>query len=317
MVVLKKLVTLIPTVLLVTFLTYVLADLLPGDAATALAGPDPSAESIAAIREELNLNDPLLVRYVKWLGDLVQGDFGRSYITNERVIDAIGERLPVTIQLGVMAMLFALVLSVPLGVISAYKANTAVDKTITTFSFGLLAIPNFVLALLLMYVFAVKLRLVPAVGWARISEDVGENFKRSLLPALSLSIGQLAVYTRLLRTDMIATLQEDFVAMAKAKGLPTWRILVTHALRPSSFSLLTIIGLQVGALLGGAVIIEQFFALPGIGTLLFERINQRDLLVVQGVVLFLGLATVLANFAVDLVYSVLDPRIRRGSTRTA
>ncbi|HVM09517.1 MAG TPA: ABC transporter permease [Acidimicrobiales bacterium] len=314
---LRKLLTLVPTVLLVSFLTYVLVDLLPGDAATLLAGNDPRQETIDAIREELNLNDPLPVRYVKWLGDVATGDFGRSFRTNQPVLEAIGERLPITLQIGLMALLFAIILSIPLGVISAYRANTAIDKTITTVSFGLLAIPNFVMALVLLYVFAVRFRIFPAVGWTRITEDLGENIKRSILPALSLSIGQLAVYTRLLRTDMIATLQEDFVSMAKAKGLPTWRILFTHALRPSSFSLLTIVGLQVGGLIGGAVIVEQFFALPGIGRMLFEAISQRDLVLVQGVVLFIGLTTVLANFAVDLVYSVLDPRIRRGSTRAA
>jgi peptide/nickel transport system permease protein len=317
LVLLRKLLTLVPTVLLVSFLTYVLVDLLPGDAATLLAGNDPRQETIDAIREELNLNDPLPVRYVKWLGDVATGDFGRSFRTNQPVLEAIGERLPITLQIGLMALLFAIILSIPLGVISAYRANTAIDKTITTVSFGLLAIPNFVMALVLLYVFAVRFRIFPAVGWTRITEDLGENIKRSILPALSLSIGQLAVYTRLLRTDMIATLQEDFVSMAKAKGLPTWRILFTHALRPSSFSLLTIVGLQVGGLIGGAVIVEQFFALPGIGRMLFEAISQRDLVLVQGVVLFIGLTTVLANFAVDLVYSVLDPRIRRGSTRAA
>lgn len=315
--VLRKLLTLLPTVLLVSFLTYLLVDLLPGDAATLLAPPDAPAESIEAIREDLNLNDPLPVRYVKWLGDIGTGDFGRSYRTNQPVLEAIGERLPITLQIGLMALVFSIILAIPLGVLSAYRANTAIDKTITTVSFGLLAIPNFVMALLLLYLFAIQLRVLPSVGWVRITTDLGENLKRSILPALSLSIGQLAVYTRLLRTDMIATLQEDYVSMAKAKGLPTWRILITHALRPSSFSLLTIIGLQVGGLIGGAVIVEQFFALPGIGRLLFESIGNRDLVIVQGVVLFIGLTTVLANFAVDLVYSVLDPRIRRGSTRAA
>ena len=316
--VLRKLLALLPTVLLVSFLTYVLIDLLPGDAATLMAPPDAPAETIEAIREDLNLDDPLLVRYVKWLGDVLQGDFGRSYRTNQPVLEAITERLPVTLQIGLMALVFALVLAIPLGVISAYKANTAIDKSITTVSFGLLAIPNFVMALMLVFLFAIPPRdFLPSVGWVKLSEDVAANLQRAILPALALSIGQLAVYTRLLRTDMIATLQEDFVSMARAKGLPTWRILMTHALRPSSFSLLTIVGLQVGALIGGTVIVEQFFALPGIGRLLFESIGNRDLVVVQGLVLFIGLTTVFANFAVDLIYSVLDPRIRRGATSAA
>ena len=316
-VLLRKLLTLVPTVLLVSFLTYVLIDLLPGDAATLLAGNDPRQETIQAIRDDLNLEDPLMVRYFKWLGGVVQGDFGRSYYSNQPVLEAITERVPVTLEIGAIAMAFGLLLSIPLGVISAYKANGPIDRGITTVSFGVLAIPNFVMALLLVYLFAVQLRLLPVVGWTKFSDDVGRNIKSVILPALSLSIGQLAVYTRLLRTDMIATLQEDYVSMAKAKGLPTWRILTRHALRPSSFSLLTIAGLQVGALIGGSVIVENFFALPGVGRLLLQSIGNRDLLTVQGVVLMIGLSTVLANFVVDLAYSVLDPRIRRGDARAA
>jgi len=230
------------------------------------------------------------------------------------VLQAIGERLPVTLEIGLVALFMSVLLAVPLGVYSAYRANGPIDRGITTASFGLLAIPSFMTALLLLYFFAVYLGWFPATGWTRLTDNPYQNLRSVVLPATSLGIGQLAVYTRLLRSDMIATLQEDFVSMARAKGLPTWRILFRHALRPSSFSLLTIIGLQVGGLIGGAVIVEQFFALPGVGRLLFDSISQRDLVMVQGVVLFLALATVFANFSVDLLYSVLDPRIRRGSS---
>jgi peptide/nickel transport system permease protein len=312
---LRKLVTLVPTVLLVSLLTFLLTSLLPGDPALqVLGGAEPSAEAIAAVRADLGLDKPLPVRYLSYLGDVAKGDFGRSYRTRQPVLEAIGERLPVTLEIGLAALVVSILLAVPLGVYSAYRANGPVDRTITTASFGLLAIPSFMTALLLLYVFAVYLGLFPATGWTRLTEDLGKNLKSVVLPATSLGIGQLAVYTRLLRSDMIATLQEDFVSMARAKGLPTWRILFRHALRPSSFSLLTIVGLQVGNLIGGAVIVEQFFALPGIGRLLFDSITQRDLVMVQGVVLFLALSTVMANFTVDLLYSVLDPRIRRGAS---
>jgi peptide/nickel transport system permease protein len=311
---LRKLVTLVPTVFLVSVLTFLLTSLLPGDPALqVLGGAEPSAEAIAAVRADLGLDKPLPLRYVAYISDVAHGDFGRSYRTRQPVLEAIFERLPVTVEIGLFALVVATLLAIPLGVFSAYRANGAVDRTITTASFGLLAIPSFMTALILLYVFAVYLGLFPATGWTRITDDLGKNLKSVVLPATSLGIGQLAVYTRLLRSDMIATLQEDFVSMARAKGLPTWRILFQHALRPSSFSLLTIIGLQVGNLIGGAVIVEQFFALPGIGRLLFDSISQRDLIMVQGVVLFLALSTVFANFAVDLLYSVLDPRIRRGS----
>ena len=313
--ILRKLITLVPTILLVSALTFFLTSLLPGDPALqVLGGAEPSQEAIEAVRKDLGLDKPMPVRYVNYLGDIARGDFGRSYRTRQPVLEAIFERLPVTLEIGLVALLVSIIVAVPLGVLSAYKANGAVDRTITTASFGLLAIPSFMTALLMLYIFAVYLGLFPATGWTRITDDPVQNLRRVVLPATALGIGQLATYTRLLRSDMIATLQEDFVSMARAKGLPTWRILFRHALRPSSFSLLTIVGLQVGALIGGAVIVEQFFALPGVGRLLFESIAQRDLVMVQGVVLFLALATVFANFAVDLLYSVLDPRIRRGAS---
>lgn len=312
---LRKLVTLVPTVFLVSLLTFLLTSLLPGDPALqVLQGAEPTQEAIEAVRKDLGLDKPLPVRYLTYLGDMAQGDFGRSYRTRQPVLEAIGERLPVTFQIGLFALVASIVLAVPLGVFSAYRANGVVDRTITTASFGLLAIPSFMTALLLLYFFAVYLGLFPATGWTRITDDLGKNLKSVVLPATALGIGQLAVYTRLLRSDMIATLQEDYVSMARAKGLPTWRILFRHALRPSSFSLLTIVGLQVGNLIGGAVIVEQFFALPGVGRLLYDSITQRDLIMVQGVVLFLALSTVMANFAVDLLYTVLDPRIRRGAS---
>jgi peptide/nickel transport system permease protein len=312
---LRKLLTLVPTVILVSILTFGLTSLLPGDPALlVLQGSEPSAKAIAAVHHELGLDKPLWKQYITYVGKTLRGDFGRSFRTRQPVLQAIGERLPVTLEIGLVALATSVLLAIPLGVLSAYRANGAVDRTVTTASFGLLAIPSFMTALLLLYLFAVYLGWFPATGWTRLTDNVGQNIRGVILPAASLGIGQLAVYTRLLRSDMIATLQEDFVSMARAKGLPTWRILFRHALRPSSFSLLTIVGLQVGALIGGAVIVEQFFALPGVGRLLFDSITQRDLVMVQGVVLFLALATVFANFAVDLLYSVLDPRIRRGSS---
>jgi len=313
--ILRKLLTLVPTVILVSILTFFLTSLLPGDPALLVLGTSsPTTEAIAAVHKDLGLDKPLPIRYLHYVNKVLHGDFGRSYRTNQPVLQAIGERLPVTLEIGLVALLASVLLAVPLGVLSAYRANKPIDRTITTASFGALAIPSFMSALLLLYVFAVYLGLFPATGWTRLTDNFVGNLKSVVLPATALGIGQLAFYTRLLRSDMIATLQEDFVSMARAKGLPTWRILFRHALRPSSFSLLTIVGLQVGGLIGGAVIVEQFFALPGVGRLLFDSITQRDLVMVQGVVLFLSLATVFANFAVDLLYSVLDPRIRRGSS---
>ena len=314
----KKLLTLIPVLLVVSFLTYVMLDFLPGDPALQILGVGGATpEAIVAVREELRLDDPLPVRYLGWLGDAVQGDFGRSYQSRQEVSTAIKERLPVTLEIAIVAMIMSVMIAIPLGVLSAYRAGTRLDRGVTGATFGLLAVPNFMMALLLIYTLSVRYGLFPATGWTRLTADPVQNLKSVFMPALALAISSMAVLTRLLRTDMIATLQEDHVMLARSKGLSTWRILFRHALRPSSFSLLTVGGLQIGALLGGAVIVEQIFALPGMGRLLLDSIFQRDLLIVQGVVLLIAVIYVLVNATVDVLYTFLDPRIRHGASRNA
>lgn len=312
----KKLLTLVPVLLAVSLLTFLLLSLLPGDPALlVLGGQAGSAESIAAVRADLGLDLSLPQRYLSWLWAGLQGDLGTSYITRQEVTGAILERLPVTFELMALSLVMALVIAVPLGVFSAYLVGGRFDKFVTGATFGLLALPNFIFALILIGVFSVGLGILPATGWSPLSDGVLENLRSAFLPALALSVGNIAVFTRLLRTDMIATLQEDHVTLARSKGLPTSRILFRHALRPSSFSLLTVAGLQVGTLLSGTVIIESIFALPGVGRLLFDAINSRDLLMVQGIVLLLAVIFVLVNFVVDVLYTFLDPRIRSGATR--
>jgi peptide/nickel transport system permease protein len=309
-----KLLAVIPVLLAVSLLTFLLLNLLGGDIEyQILGGSSYTDEDVAAVRADLRLDDPLPVRYGAWLIDALTGDLGRSYITNQPVSDAITERLPVTLQLMVMSMVLSIVIAIPLGMATAYRAGGLLDRMVTGGTFGLMAVPNFMMAILLIYLFAVTLGWFPATGWTYLTRDLGDNLRAAFLPSLALATSNIAIFTRLLRTDMIATLQEEHVLMARAKGLPTWRILCRHALRPSSFSLLTVSGLTIGNLLGGAVIVEQLFALPGIGRLLFDAIFQRDLLVVQGVVLVIAAAFVLVNALVDVLYSVLDPRIREGS----
>lgn len=303
--------------LAVSFLTFMLTSLLPGDPAQQMLGEQATPEALEAVREDLGLNDPLPIRYVNWLGDALTGDFGQSYATGQPVREAILERVPVTLQLGLMAIGIALLLAIPLGVISAYRSGGAVDRTITGGTFAMLSVPNFMMAILLIYGFAVYFPIFPATGWTRFSTDPLGSLRGALLPAISLSAVNLAVFTRLLRSDMIATLQEDFVTMAEAKGLSTSRILLRHALRPSSFSLLTVVGIQLGAVIGGSVVVEQIFALPGVGRLLYASILGRDLMMVQGVVLVISVAYILVNFCVDLLYSFLDPRLRHGHARSS
>lgn len=314
---LRRLPALLLTLLAVAALTFLLSRLLPGDTARLILGPDASAEQVAALRGQMGLDQPLVVQFVEWLGGALTGDLGRSYITNQPVMEAILNRAPVSIQVGLMAILIALIIAVPLGMWTAYRAGRWFDKTVGVVSFGLLAVPNFIAAIALIFVFAIVFPVLPATGWVPFSEDLLGSLTTALLPALSLAIAELAVYVRLLRSDMITTLQEDFVTLARVKGVSPGRILFSHALRPSSFSLMTVVGVQLGALIGGAVVIETLFALPGVGRLLFDAVVQRDFIIVQGVALMVAASYVVINFIVDLLYSALDPRISHDAVRRA
>ena len=306
---------LVVTLVLVSIITFMLVVLLPGDPALQVLGDDFTEADYLAVRDDLGLDDPLPVRYADWLGGVFQGDLGTSYRTNQPVLEAITERIPVTFQIMVVGLAIALLVSIPMAMIAAYRANTKTDTVLSTASLAMLSIPNFMLALLLIFYLSVHLGWFPATGWIPLGQDPVASLRATLLPALALAGAEIGVYTRLLRNDMISTLQEDFITLARAKGASTPRVLFRHALRPSSLSLATVLGVQVGVALGGSVIVETIFALPGIGRLLVDAIFQRDLMVVQGVVLFIAVVYVAANFFVDLFYGVLDPRIRKGTAR--
>lgn len=313
--VLNRLVKLVVVVLIVSFLTFMLTKLLPGDLTNTLLGPEASGPAKAALQKELGLDQPILVQYWDYVSGVVtHGDLGTAYGTsNFPVKDLLFNRLPVTLELMLLAQLVSLLISVPLAMFSAYRANSIADRSITAGAFGLISLPSFAMSVFLVYVFSLQLDLFPAVGFKRLTgpEGIGANLRSVALPVAVLVSGVTAVYTRLLRSDMIATLQEDFILMARSKGLPTWHILLRHALRPSSFSLLTVFGINFGALIGGSIIVEYFFSLPGLGLLVVESFYKRDLLVVQGVVLVVAVAFVVVNFIVDALYAVLDPRVRR------
>lgn len=297
--------------LAVSILTFGLVSLLPGDPALQVLGSsNVSAEAVRQVREQMGLDEPIVQRYFHWLGAALHGDLGRSIRTHQPVRDVLLERVPVTAELIVLALLIALVLAIPLGVLTAYRANTWVDRVGSGTSLALLAAPPFMVGLALMYFFAVHLGWLPATGWRPLLEDPVENLRHALLPSAALAAGNVAVFMRLLRADMKATLQEDHVLLARAKGMPTRTILFRHAMRPSLFSVLTVLGIQIGALIGGAVVVEAIFALPGVGSLLVNSILTRDIVVVQGVVLVVAAVYVVANALVDLAYTVLDPRIR-------
>jgi peptide/nickel transport system permease protein len=300
----------------VTFLTFLLLNLLPGGPETAALGIGADEETQQEFREEQNLDDPLVVRYANWLGAVFSGDFGDSLIRNVPVSDLLGQRLTPTLQLIFYSTLLALLISVPMGVLTAYKADSWFDKSANTFAFGLLSVPSFILGVLLVFLFSIRLGWLPATGYVPFGEDPTEHFRRMVLPTIALAAGQVAVYMRLLRTDMISTLQEDFIGVARAKGMPTRTILLRHALRPSSFSLLTVVAINMGQLIGGTIVIERIFAIAGLGGLLVESIFTRDYLVVQGCIVIVAVGFVLVNFIVDVLYAVLDPRIRHARAIT-
>jgi peptide/nickel transport system permease protein len=312
--IISRTVRLVATLLAVSFLTFMMVNLLPGDPVNSILPPESqSPENIARVRADLGLDDPLPEQYVNWLGGVLTFDLGQSYRTNQPVSEALLDRLPVTIELAVLAIGIAVLFGVPLGVLSAYKQGQRLDTVISSIVQFMLSVPAFVAAVFMIYLLAVRFQVLPATGWTRLTNSISGNLKTAILPALALSLSQLAIYTRLVRADMITTLQENFVLSARAKGLTNRFILFRHALRPSSLSLITVIGLNIGVLLGGTVVIEQIFALPGIGGLLISSIGQRDYLVVQGVVLMIAASYVTINTVVDLVYAAVDPRIRAGA----
>ncbi|HEX8804187.1 MAG TPA: ABC transporter permease, partial [Acidimicrobiales bacterium] len=292
----KRFLGLILVLFLVTLFTALLVSLMPGDPVdTLLPVADENSPAVQArkaeVRDRLNLDEPLPARYGEWLGGFVTGDFGDYFrVTgNDPVGDTVSSALPISLQLMAYSQLLALVIAVPLGVAAAYRAGSRFDKTANTSAFALLSVPNFVLGLGLAYYLGVWLNWLPPSGYVPFGEDVVEHVRRMLLPALTLAAAQVAVYMRLLRSDMVQTLQEDFIQMARSKGISDRRVLWRHALRPSSLTLLTVAGLNVGTLIGGAVIVEVLFSIPGMGTAISQAIFERQYVALQSFVAILAI----------------------------
>ncbi len=307
--------TLVGILFAVSLITFLLMNLAPGDPAQAILGETATAEAIAALRQRLGLDLPILQRYLNWLGGVLTGDLGESFRANEPVLDAIVGRFPVTLELLIGAQVVALGLALPIGMYTAYRARGAADKAALAVALAFVSTPPFLIGIILIYVFALLLGVLPATGYVPVSESLSGNLLTMTLPIATLGLFEFPVYMRLLRSDMIQTLQQNYISLARAIGLPPWRILFTHALRPSSLSLITVVGINMGRLIGGAVIVEVLFGLPGVGQLLVDGIYQREYLMVQGVVLVVGVFFVLINSLVDLLYSLLDPRVRVDSIR--
>lgn len=311
--VLRRLGQMILVVLAVTFLAFGAMNVL-GDPLVNILGPiadestGPEYEDIRAeARAQYHLDDPFVVRYGRWLGDMVTGDFGRSFASNLNVSTLLADRLPVTAFLMVYAQIIAVAVAVPWAIYAAYRAYRPADKVSTVASFMLLGIPVFALVVILFWLFAVRWELFPT----RFDDSsFGARVSSLFLPALSLATPLIATYQRLLRTDLISTLQEDFIAVARAKGMSDRHIMLRHALRPSLFSMLTVFGIQVGALIGGALVVETYFSIPGVGRAVIEAIIRDDFPVVLAVVVVVSVIFVVANTLVDIAYTYLDPRVK-------
>lgn len=307
----SRLLATLPVLLAVSILTFGVMNLIPGDPVTAILGNTATPETRELLAEQLGLNKPWLERYGDWLWAAVRGDLGTSFLSRQPVTELIGQRLLVTVELLVFSQLLALAVAVPVTVWGAYRAGRALDRTATFSAFVLISIPPFVVALVLSYIFASLLGWFPTAGFTPLLENPLENLRSLFLPSVALAAGSAAVYARILRADMRRTLEQDYILVAKAKGLTPTRILLAHALKPSSFSLVTVVGLTLGSLIGGALVVEVIFGIPGIGRLLYDAISRRDYIVVQGVVAFIALGYVLVNATVDVLYVLLDPRVRR------
>lgn len=303
----------IPVVFGVTFITFLLLNLLPGDTAVAILGTNANPQSIATLDRQLHLNDPLFVRYWHWFTGAISGNLGDSLITHQPVGTVLAQHVPVTLELLIFAFLIALILAVPLAVLAARRPKQLMDRLSATAAMLGLAVPNFVLGLVLILVFAQHFHLFPATGYNAITDGIGPNLRSLFLPALTISVVLFATYTRMLRADMLQQItHEEYVVTARAKGVSERRLLIRHVLRNSLFSLITVIGVNFGTLIGATVIVEDIFALPGIGSLLVSSVYNRDVTVVQGIVVILAVIAVVVNLITDLLYVALDPRVRYG-----
>lgn len=305
----RRLLFMLPVALLVSFVTFMLIHLVPGDPARVLLGEEATPQSVAALRQQLGLDRPLAVQYALWLWQAIHGNLGESIQLQQPVIQAIWQRLPVTIELGVASLIFSVALAVPFGVMAATNRNGRLDWLVNVTSLLGTAIPSFVLGLLLILVFAVFIRIFPPGGYVPFSEDPLGNLRDLVLPAVALGTGAVAVNLRQVRTSMLEVLHEDYVRTAWAKGLRPRQVNYRHALRNALMPLLTIVGLQAGAILAGTFVIETIFLWPGIGSLTIQSIFSKDYPVVQGVVLLAALSYMAVNLFVDIGYRVLDPRV--------
>jgi peptide/nickel transport system permease protein len=306
----RRLLSAIPTLILVSLFVFTLQKLLPGDPVLAMAGEERDPAVMEYLRDKYRLNDPVPLQYIHWVGNVLQGDFGTSLRTEQPVTALLASKLPVTIELAVLALIIALLIGIPTGVISAVRKGTAVDYGANIFALSGISIPHFWLGILLIMIFAVKLQWLPASGFVPLGEDVGQNLKTLILPAFVLGAGLSGVLMRHTRSAMLEVLRADYVRTARAKGLFPRTVILKHALRNALMPIVTLTTLLFGELLGGAVLTEQVFSIPGFGKMIVDAVFNRDYAVVQGVVLCVAIGFLLLNLLADVLYRMINPRLR-------
>jgi peptide/nickel transport system permease protein len=302
----------VPVIVILSIGVFLMLHLTPGDPVQIMLGQDADPQAVAALRAELGLDQPLPIQYVRWAGNALHGDLGRSIRTNQPVTDAIVSRLPVTLELSLVALLISLLIGLPAGLLAAIRRNSSLDLASTGVALVGVSLPSFFLGILLILVFALWLRWLPPSGYTPLIQDPAMNVKQMLMPAIALGAALAGIVARLMRSSLLEVLGADYMRTARAKGLSEPASVIGHAVQNALLPVVTVVGLQVGALLGGAILIETIFALPGIGRLAVDSIFARDFPIVQGVVLFLALVRVLSNLIADLLYGRLDPRIAHG-----
>ena len=308
----NRLIAMLPVLFLVSIIVFMLIRLIPGDPVLIMLGEEATLEVRAALRHELGLDRSIPVQYAVWVGRVIRGDLGRSIRTHQPVLEAIIQRLPVTFELTLLAMVISLSSALPVGIVAAMFRGSRVDMISTAAALVGISIPNFFLAIVLIYVFALKFGWVPPMGYTPPWQDLAANLKAMILPAMTLGIGAAAIVARHIRSSFLEVLGQDYIRTARGKGLREHRVIFTHALKNALIPVVTIVGLQFGGLLGGAIITETIFVLPGVGRLVIASIFERDFPLVQGVVLFVALVFLFTNLVVDVLYAVLDPRIHYG-----
>lgn len=313
--ILQRLLMMIPVLFLVTLMVFSLIHLTPGDPALMILGEEASPEALQDLRHKLGLDQPLSIQYLTWISKVLRGDLGKSMRDNSNIGQIILQKLPITIELAILGMLISIVIAIPTGIFAAVKKGTIFDYTSTLVALGGVSMPSFWVGIILVYLFAVKLGVLPPSGYVPLWEDPLENLKFMILPAFSLGIRMAAVTMRMMRSNLLETLKADYVRTAAAKGLAKPVVILKHAVRNSLISVSTVIGLQLATFLGGAVITENIFAIPGFGRLIVQSIFNRDFPLIQGSILVMALLVMVVNLLVDLSYSVLDPRIKTGGGR--